>query len=284
MYLDSHVHVWELSRGDYTWISPDNPILFQDRLPSQLEPLLSKHNVAGIVLVEAASTVEETEYMLELAERYSWIQGVVGGLDIAGPSFEEDYKRLRANSKFVGIRINGSRLEQQDIQAQQLLHHRLQLLQQDQLAVDLLVRAHQLPEVIACLTAFPHLKAVINHLGVPLVKEQIMKPWIDDMHIVQRFPNVMVKISGMITQAGGFKPDLLEKYVHFLADSFSSQRLMFGSDWPVALMGGTYDEVIELFETLLPVQWSETERERVRYSNALRFYGISCEEDVATDE
>lgn len=279
MYLDSHVHVWKLDRGEYTWISPENKTLFQDRLPEHLEPILEAHDVAGAIVVEAASTVDEIEYMLGLAEQYRWIKGVVGGLDPMHEAFEEHYKRLRRNAKFVGIRVYGAKFEQtDDKRAQQLLLDRLAVLQQDGFSIDLLVRAHQLPAILPYLNAVPQLKAVINHLGVPPVKDPMTESWMSDIRSLAALPQTMVKLSGMITQAGGYHPELPRPYVQQLALAFKSNRLMFGSDWPVALLGGTYDEVIRLFEELLPADWSEDERRAVRFGNACRFYGIQDEE------
>ncbi len=275
MYLDSHVHFWKLDRGDYVWISPDNTILFQDRLPSELEPALETHGAAGVILVESASTVAEIEYMLELAEKYDWIKGIVGGLDLTSEQFEKHYFRLRTHYKFIGIRVNGAKFEQTDERTQKLLLEKLKLLQENQFPIDILARAHQLPAVVSYLEQVSQLKAVINHLGVPPVKEQIMEPWTSSMHKLEALPQIMVKISGMITQAGGYNPTLLKPYVQHLADTFGPSRLLFGSDWPVALLGGSYDEVIRLFEELLPADWSEAERNAVRYSNASRFYGAN---------
>lgn len=283
MYLDSHVHFWKLDRGDYSWISPENKMLFQDRLPSQLEPVLEACGVTGVILVEAASTADEIEYMLNLAAEYRWIKGVVGGLDLTQESFEENYRRLRSKEKFVGIRLNGSRFEQTDERTHKLLLDHLALLQKDQFSIDLLARAHQLPAIIPYLSAVPQLKAVINHLGVPPVKEQLMETWMNDMRSIEALPQTMVKLSGMITQAGGYKPELLKPYVQYLTRTFKSGRLLFGSDWPVALLGGTYDEVIRLFEQLLPAEWGEAERHAVRCSNGYRFYGIGREEAAASE-
>ncbi|MEF2245281.1 amidohydrolase family protein [Paenibacillus sp. IITD108] len=283
MYLDSHVHFWKLDRGNYSWISPENKMLFQDRLPSQLEPVLEACGVTGVILVEAASTADEIDYMLNLAAEYRWIKGVVGGLDLTQESFEENYRRLRSKEKFVGIRVNGSRFEQTDERTHKLLLDHLALLQKDQFSIDLLARAHQLPSIIPYLSAVPQLKAVINHLGVPPVKEQLMETWMNDMRSIEALPQTMVKLSGMITQAGGYKPELLKPYVQYLTRTFKSGRLLFGSDWPVALQGGTYDEVIRLFEQLLPAEWGEAERHAVRCSNGYRFYGIGQEEAAASE-
>ncbi|WP_179215868.1 amidohydrolase [Paenibacillus sp. MY03] len=283
MYLDSHVHFWKLQRGEYSWIAPHNHILFQDRLPSQLEPVLEAQGVGGVILVEAASTVEEIEYMLDLAEQYRWIKGVVGGLDLTQESFEEHYSRFRTKRKFVGIRVNGVKFEQKSEQARRLLLDRLALLQRDQFPIDLLARAHQLPAVLSCLNAVPRLKAVINHLGVPLVKELAMTAWMNDMRSIEALPHTMVKLSGMLTQSGGYRPTMLRPYVQYLARTFRSSRLLFGSDWPVALQGGTYDEAIRLFEALLPAEWDETERQAVRCRNGYRFYGIESEEAAASE-
>ncbi|MNI18911.1 Amidohydrolase [compost metagenome] len=274
MYVDSHVHFWKLDRGDYTWIPRDNKVLAQDRLPAELKPILDAHDVEGVILVQAASTVAETDYMLELAEHHPWILGVVGGLQIAADEFQYDYERLRKNSKFAGIRINGSAFEEKDETRKQLILKRLKVMEVDGFPIDILARPHEIPSVLEFLKNVPDLKAVLNHLGVPPIKDQIEEPWKSLIQEIAAYPNTMVKISGMITQAGGYHPELLAPYISHLIEMFGPQRIMFASDWPVALLGGSYEAVVQLFEALLPAHWNEEEREPVRRLNAQRFYQV----------
>ncbi|MFC0331380.1 amidohydrolase family protein [Paenibacillus sepulcri] len=274
MYVDSHVHMWELARGDYTWIKPDTPVIARDFIPEELLPALERNHVDSVILVQAAATTAETDYMLALAEKVPWIAGVVGGMSLLADDFEQDYVRLRENRRFAGIRINGGDIPEAGSSAESLLLSRLSRLQSDGLTLDMLVTAVHLGAAAKLLSKLPDLKAVINHLGIPGVKDEAWEPWSTGVSLLAQLPGTAFKISGMLTQAGGFYPELLYRYVHHLCGAVGPKRVMFGSDWPVALLGGTYDEAVEFFEKVLPSEWSEPERKLARSLNARRIYGV----------
>ncbi|GAA3401902.1 amidohydrolase family protein [Paenibacillus hodogayensis] len=274
MYIDSHVHFWRLDRGDYDWLKPGNTLLYRDYLPEQLLPSLHRHQVEGLVIVQAAHTVEETDYMIDLAEQIPLPVRVIGGLNPLTETFREQLERLAGHPRFAGIRVNGSLLREQEGMSGDGLKQALRLLERAGLVLELLVRPDDLAAAETYLRDVPGLTAVIDHLGVPPVREQLMDPWAELMENMAALPNVAVKLSGMITQAGGYDPERLNPYVRHLTDSFGPGRLLFGSDWPVALLGGGYDDVVRLFEELLPAEWSERDKSLVRAENARRLYGL----------
>lgn len=271
-YLDSHVHFWQLERGDYGWLKPSNPVLYQDYLPTDLLTLQAADDVRGVIAVQAASTVTETDYMLELAARDERILGVVGWLDPFADSFVGEYRRLRNNSRFVGIRLDRTIFApNSDPVSERLIEH-LRLLEVDGKSIDLLIGPDNMPSVLQCLKQVPHLKAVINHLGGPPIRTGELEPWSTYMSELAVYPNVYCKWSGMITSAGGVNPQKLAPYIRHTAEHFGPNRIMFGSDWPVALIAGSYHDVLVLFEQLLPEHWSEEERANVRMHNGMAFY------------
>lgn len=272
VYFDSHVHFWKLERGDYHWLKPSNPVLYQNYLPSDLFGLEDANALRGIIVVQAAPTVAETEYLLELSGKNERILGVVGWLDPFADSFVDEYKRLRNNPKFVGIRLDRSVFEQCKEQVPYCLIAHLRLLEEDGFPIDLLIGPEQIPTVLKYLKYVPHLKAVINHLGGPSIRTGEIEPWPAYIDELSAFPNVYCKWSGMITPAGGMNPHLLAPYIRHTAERFGPNRIMFGSDWPVALTAGTYHDVVQLFEQLLPKQWSDEERANVRMHNSKEFY------------
>ncbi|KRF05520.1 hypothetical protein ASG89_20545 [Paenibacillus sp. Soil766] len=275
MYVDSHVHFWQPSRMDYGWLKPENDLLYRDYLPAHLLPELKAFGVKGLVAVQAAVTVEEAEFLLDLAQTWSVISGVSGGLDPFTDLFHEQLGSLNANPHFTGIRLNGSAFRSDRSEVEQAkLRSALAALMKADLALDLLVRPEDLSDTASYLEEQPQLKAVVNHLGCPNIREQQMEPWRSGMDRLSQLPGVAVKLSGMITMAGGCHPERIRPYVDQLVQLFGCKRLLFGSDWPVALQAGGYKDVIHLFETVLPEDLTEEEKGMIRAGNACRFYPI----------
>jgi L-fuconolactonase len=275
MYVDSHVHFWQPSRMDYGWLKPENELLYKDYLPAHLLPELSAFGVKGLVAVQAAVKMEEAAFLLELAQSCPIISGVSGGLDPFADHFHDQLTSLKANPCFTGIRLNGSAFRSIRSEPQQVkLRSALAALVQAGLTLDLLIQPDDLADVASYLEEMPQLKSVVNHLGCPTIREQRMEPWRTGMERLAQIPGVAVKLSGMITMAGGFHPERLRPYINLLVQLFGSDRLLFGSDWPVALQAGGYRDVIDLFEAVLPDDLAEEEKGMIRTGNASRFYPI----------
>lgn len=275
MYIDSHVHFWKPSRIDYGWLKPENKLLYQDYLPAQLLPELIAIGVKGLVAVQAAFKAEEAAFLLELAQTWPVISSVSGGLDPFADLFHKQLESLKANPRFTGIRLNGSVFRSDRSETDRIkLKAALIALMEAELTLDLLVQPGDLADVASYLEELPMLKSVVNHLGCPNIREQQLEPWRTGMERLSRLPGVAVKLSGMITMAGGFHPEKLRPYIEQLLQMFGSNRLLFGSDWPVALQAGGYRDVIDLFETVLPDELAEEEKGRIRAGNASRFYRV----------
>ncbi|RXZ84801.1 amidohydrolase [Paenibacillaceae bacterium] len=273
MYIDSHIHFWQLERGDYYWLKPESKLLYRNYLPEQLLPELTNNQVEGVIAVQAASTVAETDYLLDLAERHRWILGVVGGFSPLSPDFMAEYDRLRQRDRFAGIRIDGACLAAVHTAESDLLLTQLRKFADDQFPIDLLIRTHDLDNALACLAQVPELRVVINHLGAPYyADEDDLGKWSAGMEQAAQYPGATCKISGIITQAAKAGTAAADPYIKKLFACFGAERLMFGSDWPVALQGGGYEQVVELFESLLPASLSEADKEKVRSDNAKAFY------------
>jgi L-fuconolactonase len=210
--------------------------------------------------------------LLELAAKHEQLIGVVGWLDPFADSFADEYGLLRNNPYFIGIRLDRSVFERCKEGVPDRLIDHLHLLEEDGFPVDLLITPEYMPIVLKWFISVPNLKAVINHLGSPPIQDGSLEPWNSYMHMLSQYPNVYCKWSGMITPAGGMNPHLIIPYIRITADLFGPGRIMFGGDWPVALMAGRFEEVIELFEHLLPDEWRDNEFNQVRFSNALKFY------------
>lgn len=276
MRIDAHQHYWSISRTDYGWITEDLPVLYRNYLPEDLDVHLKKHNIDGTIVVQAAPTIEETEYILTLADQSDSILGVVGWLDLFDSSHREYFERFREHPKFVGFRImiqdmsDASRvLEREFVEA-------LQEYARMDIPVDLLVKSNQLEVLGELLDAVPDLRGVIDHIGKPCIAEQVFEPWATQIERLSRHPNVYCKISGMVTEADhlAWEPEHLKPYIEHVLQMFGVERVMFGTDWPVCLLAASYDEVVEALEQAIPETWGEQERAKLFGENARRFYKL----------
>lgn len=276
MRIDAHQHFWKLDRGDYDWITPELAPLHRDYLPEHLARHLGRHRIDGTIAVQAAQTLEETEYLLSLAERNDSILGVVGWLDLADPAHPDHFQRFSRHPKFVGFRIMiqempdaGAVLEPDFVKA-------LNRFAERDVPVDLLVRAHQLEPLIKLVERTPGLRGVVDHIAKPRIAEGILEPWRTQMAQLAAHPNLYCKLSGMVTEAdhAGWKPDDFTAYIRHALELFGPERVMFGSDWPVCLLAADYDQVIDVLERALPQAWTERERAQLFGLNAKRFYKL----------
>jgi len=276
MRIDAHQHYWKIERGDYGWITPDIPVLYRDFLPADLAPHLKTHRLDGSIVVQAAPTYEETDFILSLAESEETILGVVGWLDLFDPDHRIHYERFRRHPKFVGFRI----MIQEMADASRILEpefvEALKGYADEGVTVDLLVRCHQLETLIRLLEQIPHLRGVLNHIGKPRIKNGELEPWMSQMRELARFPHVTCKLSGMVTEADhrGWKPEHFRTYIRHVLDLFGPDRVMFGSDWPVCLMAAEYDEVVDVLTKALPENWGDRERAKLFGLNAREVYRL----------
>jgi len=274
--IDAHQHYWKIARNDYGWITPDVPKLYRNFLPGDLEPLLAKHGLDGTIVVQAAPTTEETEFILSLADRHASILGVVGWLDLYQPDHRRHYERFRRNPKFVGIRIMIQDMPDSSRILEPPFVEALRGYADVGTPVDLLMRSNQLEDVLELLRRVPHLRGVIDHSGKPRVRDRVMEPWAGLMAEITRFPGIRCKLSGLVTEAdpAGWKPEDFQPYVSHVLDIFGPNRVMFGSDWPVCLLAADYDDCLELVRKSLPAEWGNAELARLFGGNAKEFYKL----------
>ena len=276
MRVDAHQHYWKLSRGDYGWLTPDMGVLYRDYLPSDLEPTLKRHSIDKTILVQAAPTVAETDYMLSLAAEHESIGGVVGWLDMADPDFPKLFEEYRMKPAFVGMRPMLHDLSDDAWVTQPRVLENLRLLAAHDFPFDFLVRPPHLPHVLSVLEHVPNLRAVIDHIAKPDIKAQQFEPWASQLSAIAQHENVYCKLSGMVTEAdhANWRPADLKPYIDHTVECFGLERVMFGSDWPVSLLAGSYDAVIGALEEILGPSLDDAGMAKVFGGNAGRFYGI----------
>jgi L-fuconolactonase len=281
--IDSHQHFWQLGRYAYEWLdAPALATIKRDFLPADLKPLIDAAGVHKTVFVQTQHNLDETRWVLKLAEQHDFIAGVVGWVDLASPACEEQLLELRQHPKFVGVRHVTHDEPDDDFIVRPDILRGLKTLEKHQVPFDLLFFPKHLRHVPAIVAAYPTLPLVIDHLAKPPIKHHRLDGWIDDFRRAARYPTVHCKLSGMITEADWqrWRPADLIPYVQQALEVFGPERCMFGSDWPVCELAGTYQQVFDaLTESLGPLGASE--RVAIFGGTAARFYGLNyCEESL----
>ncbi len=276
MIVDAHQHFWKVDRGDYSWMTPAVPTLYRDFGPSDLEPLMRRTGVARTIVVQAAETEAETDFLLKIAAETDFVAGVVGWLDFDAPDFPEKLERLCVRPKFVGLRPMLQDLADDDwIRRPRVVEH-LRLLADLGLPFEFLTYPRHLPHVVAVLEQAPGLRATIDHLSKPPIAAGKLEPWRDLISAVAGFPNVSCKLSGMVTEAdhSNWRLDDLRPFADHVLAAFGPERVMVGSDWPVCLLAASYAEVLNAARTIVAPWVDRQQAVAVFGGNAMRFYRL----------
>lgn len=283
MIIDSHQHFWQVGHFDYPWMSPEVEVLYQDYLPSRLEPILKECDVAKSVLVQASNSLAETYWLLSLAERHPFIAGVVGWVDLREPEMEQELEVLTANPKFKGVRHLVESEPADDWLIQPSVLKGLQVLEKHQVSYDLLVHARHLEHVKTVAEACPSLRLVVDHMAKPPIASGEIADWASALKEVAAYANVSCKLSGLVTEANwtSWTTEDLRPYVERALEFFGPKRMMFGSDWPVCLLASSYAQVLESFQSLI-ADLAEEDRNRIFSENAGEFYRLNAETEIAS--
>ena len=276
MRIDAHQHFWHYSAAEYPWIGPGMERLARDFLPADLAPLLEAGGIAGTVAVQARQSLEETRWLLELADGHGFIRGVVGWVDLRSTHVADQLARFAGHPRFVGVRhVVQDEADPRFLLGEAFLHG-LARVAEAGLVYDLLVLAPQLSAAAEMVALRPGQPFVLDHLAKPPIAAARLDPWRDDIRALARHPHVSCKLSGMVTEArlrqwrrGDFLP-----YMETALEAFSPDRLMFGSDWPVCTLSGEYAEVAGIVDDFL-AGLAPAERAAIEGGTAARVYGLS---------
>jgi L-fuconolactonase len=272
--IDAHQHFWDPQRGDYGWLSPDLTHLYRTFAPDDLAPELEACAVLGTVVVQAAPTDAECDYLLQVAARTSWVFGVVGWLDLRSPAAPERIASRARARKFVGVRPMlqdeadiGWVVGQESAPA-------FRALAEQGLAFDALIRVPQAAHIAALASRNPDLKIVIDHAAKPDIARAERTRWAGAMQELASHRNVRCKYSGLLSEAApGAKASDLRFYADTLLELFGPSRLMWGSDWPIVGGASDYRSWIGMARELLSGAPPES-RAAVMGGNAVGFYGL----------
>ena len=273
--VDAHHHVWSLARGDYGWLTPRLATIYRDFTIDDLRPHLRAARVDATVLVQAAPTVAETQFLLDVARNSGgMVRGVVGWVDLAADDAVETLDRLARDPLLKSIRPMLHDIGDADWIARPDVSVALEAMARRGLRFDALVRPRELPALLRMLERTPALPVVIDHGAKPAIASRSWQPWADRIAAVASHPQTCCKLSGLVTEAGSqWTPDALQRYVDHLIACFGPRRMMWGSDWPVVNLAGGYAKWHSATEALL-ASLSDTERSFVMGESALAFYGL----------
>ena len=272
--IDAHQHYWDPERGDYFWLDPESRLnrVFQ---PSDLAPLLTKHGVDGTVLVQAAPTRDETDYLLDVAEQSNSVLGVVGWIDFEDRLHAPALDRFAMHPKFKGVRPMIQDIADPKWVCHANLNWAFDAVADLDLCFDALVYPEHLPLLLKRLARQPELKVVVDHGAKPVIRDGLFDGWAADMTRVARETNASVKLSGLVTEAAEeWSAETLRPYVDHLLSTFGPARIMWGSDWPVCLLASSYDRWIDTAEALVSA-CSPDDQDAIFGGNAVRFYGLT---------
>lgn len=272
--LDSHQHFWRYDEAQYPWIPKGSP-LHRDRLPNDLAPLLAQTGTDGSIAIQARQTLEESRWLLELADRNPLIQGVVGWVDLRSGAVEDQLADFARHPKFVGVRhVIQDEPDDQFMLRPDFLRG-ISKLKQFHLTYDILIFPRHLPAAIELVQRQPEQPFVLDHLAKPLIKDGCLSPWREQIRELAQSANVFCKISGLVTEANwaGWQPADFKPYLDVIFEAFGDDRLMFGSDWPVCLLAGSYEQVHRLV-TGYVASLPKPVGNKILGGNAARFYSL----------
>jgi L-fuconolactonase len=284
MHIDAHQHFWRYEPKEYGWIDDSMAVLRRDFLPADLKPELERTGFQGCVAVQARSTVEETRWLLDLAERAPFILGVVGWVDLRSPQLRPELESFKEKAKLVGVRHVVQDEPDERFLLQPDFLRGIAMLEEFDLAYDILIYTKHLPVAAEFVKRFPRQRFVLDHLAKPPIKNGVLEPWSRDIRALAEFPNVYCKVSGMVTEADwrAQKPADMRPYLDVVFDCFGTKRLMIGSDWPVCTVAGSYSRVMDLVKNYIGKR-SAAEKDAVLGGNAARFWRLKTPENRARD-
>jgi len=275
MKIDSHQHFWNYDALEYPWIGDSMSVLRRDFTPLDLKAELADVGIDGCVAVQARQTLAESHWLCSLADEHDFIRGVVGWADLRSTDADAQLEELAAHPRLVGVRhVVQDEPDDRFIVGKAFVNG-IGLLAKHGLQYDLLVYPRQLPATLELVRQFPDQPFVLDHIAKPEIRGGRLDPWETHIRQLAGCANVMCKISGMVTEAdwADWEVEHFDPYLDVVLDAFGAKRLMYGSDWPVATLAGSYKQVHSLALRLAD-RLSKSEQALFWGGNATAFYGL----------
>jgi len=275
MRIDAHQHFWNYSPSEHTWMTGEMAVLKQDFLPKDLRPLLDGAGFGGSIAVQARQSVEETEFLLELAEQNEFIRGVVGWVDLCSPELVTQLERFAEDKKLVGVRHVVQDEPDDGFMLRADFRRGIARLADFGLTYDVLIFPRQLSAARQLVEEFPAQPFVLDHIAKPLIEQGILSPWESGVRALARLPNIYCKLSGMVTEARWrqWREDDFRAYLDVIFNAFGPERVMIGSDWPVCTLSADYGQALGIVIDYI-AQLSSEVQEGILGGNCARFYGL----------
>ncbi|MDE0891087.1 MAG: amidohydrolase family protein [Planctomycetota bacterium] len=275
MRIDAHQHCWKYDPEEYPWMGDDMASLRVDHMPPDLHQHLQRHEIDGALMVQVRQNLDETRWMLDLADQYPYILGVVGWVDLCSPEAGAQLDEFKEHPKFKGVR----HLVQDEKDSNYLLRddfcRGVREVADRGLTYDILVYPKQLDAAIQFADRFEDAPLVLDHLAKPFIAKGEIEPWATKIKALAERPNVACKISGMVTEANWteWKKDVFHPYLDVCFEAFGEDRLIYGSDWPMCELAGGYMKMAAVTADYA-ARVSGEAREKLFGRNAVRWYGL----------
>lgn len=275
MKIDAHQHFWHFDPVRDSWITEGSmSVIRRDFLPKDLQPILQQNGIDGCVAVQADQSETETHFLLDLASQNAFIKAVVGWVDLKADNLAERLDYFKQYPKLKGFRhiLQG---EKPEFMLDSRFTEGVRLLGEKGFMYDILVFPKHLKAVKTFLQKMGNQPFVIDHLAKPYIQKGLIKEWAKDMKAIAKHENVMCKISGMVTEADwqNWKEADFTPYIDIVFEAFGTDRVMYGSDWPVCLVAATYEKQLSIVKNYIS-KLPDTEGRKIMGGNAARFYKI----------
>jgi L-fuconolactonase len=273
--IDAHQHFWRYNPKRDAWITDSMPTLRRDYLPQDLKFELDRNEIDATVSVQADSSETETDFLLDLAEQYSFIAGVVGWVDLRAPNVPERLEHYSGFEKLRGFRHIVQSEPDDHFLVRDDIVRGIGYLHQFGFTYDILIYSNQMPAALELMERLPEQPFVIDHIGKPPIRQGEITAWAGYLRAMASNPMAYCKISGLITEADWktWRPGDFRPYLDVVFEAFGTDRILFGSDWPVCLLAGTYRSVKDLVMDYMG-DLPRPEQEKVMGANAERFYSL----------
>ena len=274
MVIDSHQHFWNYDSVRDSWIDDSMSIIRKNFLPKDLEPILNENGVDGCIAVQADQSELETQFLIDCARSNSFIKGVVGWIDLISDNIDNRLEHFSINPSFKGLR-HIVQAEKKNYLLRKDVQHGISKLKKYNLTFDLLIYPHQIMNAVELVKKFPDQTFILDHIAKPNISKPISDEWKYGIKLLSENHNVSCKISGMVTETQNFKfnnNDFIP-FLDVIFNCFGTERIMFGSDWPVCLVAASYNQTIKIIHNYLE-NCSKKIIDNIMGTNAIKIYNL----------
>jgi L-fuconolactonase len=274
--IDAHQHCWQFDPIRDSWITNEMSVIQRDFMPADLFPILERNEIDGTVLVQTCQTEDDNHFMLKLAKENTFIKGIVGWVDLMADNIEERLQHYRdKHPRMKGFRHVLQAEPNDQFMLTPKFRKGISFLNDYGFTYDILIYPKHLKYAEALVAGFPDQRFVVDHLAKPYIKSKIINVWKQDIEALSKYQNVYCKVSGMLTEADWYSwhTEDFTPYLDTVFNAFSTNRVMYGSDWPVCKLAGGYNRALEILQ-IYASRLSQQEQEQFFGGNAINFYNL----------